>query len=191
MTAKSKKSKGRMARTALFLSDVKPILLSHHPDCDKFSKHVYHVGKYKLCIGCFTYYPTIAITIIFTLLFVDITLTNLVFLFLISFLFFLAVILNILKLTKTKFLKIISKILIGIGAGFFIVAAIFLPIHLIFKIMMIWEVNLFGGIIAYIRIKGIEKDCLECEFEKDWDNCPGMKHIRDKLYEHEFREKKI
>ena len=191
ITVRSMNFKKKLNRISLFLSDVNPILLSHHPDCEKFSKHVYHVGKKKLCIGCFTYYPTIAITIILTLLFIEITLNNLLLLFLLSFAFYSSVILNILKLTKTKLLKIISKILIGIGAGFFIVAAIFLPIHLIFKIIMIWELNLFGGIIAYIRIKGIEKDCLNCEYKKDWDNCPGMKHVRDKLYEHEFREKKL
>jgi len=183
--------KKKLNRFLLFLSDLSPVLLSHHPNCEQFSKHVYNVGKKKLCIGCFTYYPTIIITIILTLILIDITVPNVIFLFNISFLFFLAVILNILKLTKTKLLKIISKILIGIGAGFFIVAAIFLPIHLIFKIIMIWELNMFGGIIAYIRIKGIEKNCLNCEYKKDWDNCPGMKHVRDKLYEHEFREKKI
>jgi hypothetical protein len=190
-TVKLMDLKKKLARISLFLSDVNPLLLSHHPDCDIFSKHVYHIGKKKLCIGCFTYYPTIAITIILTLFFVELTITNLFVLFFISFLFFLAVVLNLLKLTKTRFLKIISKILIGIGAGFYIVAAIFLPIHIILKIMMIWQINLFGGIIAYIRIKKIEKDCLKCEFKKDWDNCPGMKHVRDKLYEHEFRKKKI
>ena len=125
------------------------------------------------------------------IIFVDITLSNLALLFGLSFVFFSAVFLNILKLTKTKAIKILSKILIGIGSGFFIITAIFSPIHIIFKIIMIWEVNLFGGLIAYIRIKGIEKDCLNCEFNKDWDNCPGMKHVRDKLYEHEFRDKKI
>ena len=191
MTTILKNMNNKIKRASLFLSDVKPILSSHHPDCDKFSKHVYHVGKYKFCIGCFTYYPTILITIIFTLWFIDLTFFNLIILFGLSFLFFSAVILNILKLTKTKFLKIVSKILIGIGSGFFIISAIFLPIHIIFKIFMIWELNLFGGIIAYIRMKGIEKDCRNCEYKRDWDNCPGMKHIRDKLYEHEFREKKI
>ncbi len=190
-TVKSMDLKKRLARISLFLSDVSPILLSHHPDCDFFSNHVYHVGKKKLCIGCFTYYPTIVITIILTLIFIELTLTNLIVLFISSFICFLAVFLNVLKLTKTRFLKIISKILIGIGAGFFIIAAIFLPIHIFLKIMMIWEINFFGGLISFIRTKGIEKYCRNCEYKKDWDNCSGMKHIRDKLYEHEFKKKKI
>ena len=30
----------------------------------------------------------------------------------------------------------------------------------------------------------------ECDYKGNWDDCPGMKNIRDKLYEHSFRERK-
>lgn len=49
---------------------------------------------------------------------------------------------------------------------------------------------MYGGIIAFLRTREIEKECLKCPYKKNWDECPGMKEIRDKLYKHDFREKK-
>ena len=182
--------KKKLSRTSLFLSDFKPILLSHHPNCEMYSNHVYHIGKYKLCIGCFTLYPTIVFTIIFTLLFVELNLETIIFIFNISFLFFTPLILNILGYTKYKFLKIFSKVSLGIGIGLYLIAIFSLPFHPIFKILTLLEVNMYIGIIAYIRARHIKKDCAQCEFEGDWDRCPGMKPIRDKLYAHGFRHKR-
>ena len=183
------KLKKKLSRIALFLSDFKPILLSHHPNCEMYSNHVYHIGKYRLCIGCFTFYPTIILTIIFVLFFVELNVETIVFIFNISYLFFIPLILNILGYTKYKFLKVFSKISLGIGIGLYLIAIFSLPFHPIFKILTLLEVNMFIGIIAYIRARHIKKDCAQCEFKGNWDNCPGMKSIRDKLYEHGFRHK--
>jgi hypothetical protein len=46
------------------------------------------------------------------------------------------------------------------------------------------------GAIAYIRAKNIKKICVKCEFIGNWDICPAMKPIMDKLYEHQFKQKK-
>jgi len=183
------KIKAKLSRLSLFVSDIKPIFLSHHPDCDHFSKHVYHVGKYKLCIGCFTYYPTVLITIILTILFVDLNINDLFILHFLSYLFFTPLILNILKFTEYKILKILTKVSIGIGTGFYIVSVLFLPIFLILKVIMLIQINFFTGVIAYVRVKHIEKQCSECEYKGDWDLCPSMKPIMDKLKEHNFKKK--
>lgn len=111
-------------------------------------------------------------------------------LYLISFVFFAPIILNIVGLTKYKFLKIFSKAFNGIGVGFQIVSIILLPIPIILKILNLLEINFFIGVIAYIRSNHIKKECLNCEYEGDWDNCPAWKPIRDKLYEHGFRKRK-
>jgi hypothetical protein len=184
------KLKKKFSRARLFLSDFKPILLSHHPNCDNFSNHVYHIGKYRLCIGCFTFYPAIFLTILFTLIIVDLNFQNSIFLFFISYVFFLPLILNILGYTKFKFLKIFSKVSIGIGIGLYLVGVFSLPLHPLLKIISIFEINFFIGLIAYVRSKHIKKDCKQCEFKGDWDMCPGMKPIRDKLYAHGFRQKR-
>jgi len=184
-----KSIKKKISRLKLFLSDVKPILLSHHPNCEHFSDHVYHVGKYRLCIGCFTYYPTIILTIIFTIFFIDLSLPNLIFLFFISFLFFSGILLNIFNLTSYKILKILSKVAIGIGTGLYIVAVIFLPIFLILKILSLFLVNFYTGVIAYVRAKDVAKKCDQCEYEGDWNVCPTMKPIIERLYEHGFKKR--
>ena len=184
------KLKSKFSRGFQFLSDIKSILLSHHPNCEYFSKHVYHVRKYRLCIGCFTFYPSIAITIIFTLLFIDLNYFNLLLIFNLSYIFMLPVILNFLKLTKFRVLKIFSKISLGIGIGLYIVAIFVLPFHILIKIFTILEINIFVGVIAYIRSIHIQKECKKCDYQGDWDSCPGMKPVRDKLYAHGFRTKK-
>ena len=131
------KLKSKFSRSFLLLSDIKSILLSHHPNCNYFSKHIYHIGKYRFCIGCFTFYPSIAITIIFTSIFVDLNYSNLIIMFFISFLFMLPVILNVLKLTKFRILKISSKVSLGIGIGLYLVAIFGLPFHILIKVLTI------------------------------------------------------
>ena len=180
----------KLSRFRLLLADVKPILLSHHPNCDKFSGHVYHVGKRLLCIGCFTFYPVIIITIILTLIFGDLNVYNLISMYLISFIFFLPIILNVVGLTKYRFLKIFAKASNGIGVGLHLVSVFILPFPLIIKILTLLEINFLIGAIAYIRANRIKKDCSKCDYQGNWDICPGMKNIRDKLYEHGFRERK-
>ncbi|MBN1214735.1 MAG: hypothetical protein JXA99_04760 [Candidatus Lokiarchaeota archaeon] len=181
----------KIKRIKLFFSDIKPILLSHHPKCDHFYKHVYHIGSKWFCIGCFTYYPTIIITIIVSLLIFNFDMTTITILFSSSFIFALPVFLNVFNLTKSKFLKIISKISLGIGTGLLIISTFemeFLP--LILKILVLVQVNFMAGAIGYIRTNGIIKECQACEYKKDWKNCPGMSEIIKKLYAHGFKIEK-
>jgi len=186
-----KKFRTKMARIKLFFSDVKPILLSHHPNCEHFSNHVYHIKHYNLCIGCFTFYPVLIITFVLITIFLKLNITTLLWLFYLSFMFFLPLILNILGLTKYKFLKIFSKVSIGIGTAFQVVFIIYFPyFNVIMKIFFLLDINMVVGVIAYIRGNHIKKDCLECEFKGDWNACPGMKPITEKLYEHGFKSKK-
>ncbi|KKK41125.1 hypothetical protein LCGC14_0463460 [marine sediment metagenome] len=53
------------------------------------------------------------------------------------------------------------------------------------------EINFIVGVIAYIRAKNVKKVCLKCEYKGKWDNCPAMKPIMDKLYQHNFKERKL
>jgi hypothetical protein len=181
----------KLSRIRLFLSDIKPLLLSHHPSCQSFSDHVYHVGKHKLCIGCFTFYPTIAITIIILVTFFGLSVVNLMLMFIFSFIFFIPIILNFFNLSKNKFLKILSKISIGIGTGLLIISTILLPFHILIKISLLIEINFITGVIAYIRAKHVKEICSKCEYEANWDDCPAMKPIMDNLYEHKFKKLKV
>ncbi|KKK41909.1 hypothetical protein LCGC14_0735720 [marine sediment metagenome] len=179
----------KLSRISLFFSDIKPLLLSHHPNCNKFSKHVFHVGKYKLCIGCFTFYPVVGVTILSISMFLNLNFVTLAVLFFLSFAFFTPIILNISGLTRYRFLKIFSKISIGIGTGFLIVSTLFLPFFIIIKILILIEINFIVGVIAYIRNKHVKEVCLDCEYKSNWDTCPGMKSIMKNLYEHDFKKR--
>ncbi len=184
--------KKKIKHLKLLISDIKPMILSHHPNCEHFSDHVYHIGKYRFCIGCFTYYPTIIFTIIFSILLIDLSLQNLFILYFISYLFFLAILLSIFHLTGYKILKILSKVSIGIGTGFYIVAVLYLPIFLILKILSLFIVNFYVGVIAYVRVNHIIKECEDqCEYKGNWEVCPTMKPIIENLFEHGFKKKKI
>ncbi len=180
----------KFSRIRLFFSDIKPLLLSHHPNCHYFSDHVYPLGKHKLCIGCFTFYPTVAITIIILVIFFALSVFNLVLMFFFSFIFFIPIILNIFNLTKNKFLKTFSKVSIGIGTGLLIISTILLPFHILLKISLLIEINFITGVIAYVRAKHVKEICSKCEHEANWDDCPAMKPIMDKLYEHRFKKLK-
>jgi hypothetical protein len=108
-----------------------------------------------------------------------------------SLIFFIPIILNILELTKYQILKIFSKISIGIGTGLMIVSILLLPVFLFIKISILIEINFIVGAIAYIRAKHVKKICRECEYEGNWSICPAMKPIMDKLYEHNFKKRKL
>jgi hypothetical protein len=110
--------------------------------------------------------------------------------YLLSFIFFIPIILSVVGLTKYRFLKILSKASNGIGVGLHLVSAFLLPFPLIVKILTLFEINFLVGAIAYIRANRIKKDCIKCDYQGNWDVCPGMKDIRDKLYEHGFRKRK-
>ncbi|MBY9007273.1 MAG: hypothetical protein KGD63_11000 [Candidatus Lokiarchaeota archaeon] len=181
----------KIKRLKLFFSDLKPILLSHHPKCDNFYNHVYHIRGRWLCIGCFTYYPTILITIVLSLILFGFNKTTNVILFGISFIFALTVLLNVFNLTKRRFLKISSKISLGIGTGLFIISTLkmdFLPVFV--KFLCLLQVNFLAGAIGYIRANGIIKECKACEYKKDWKNCPGMSIMMNNLYKHGFKKEK-
>ncbi len=110
--------------------------------------------------------------------------------YLISPIFFIPIILSVIGLTKYRFLKIFSKASNGIGVGLHLVSVFLLPFPLFVKILTLLEINFLIGAIAYIRANRLKKDCIECDYQGNWDDCPGMKNIRDKLYEHGFRKKK-
>ncbi len=181
----------RISRVRLFLSILKPISLSHHPNCERFDEHVYHIGNKRLCIGCFTFYPVVILTIFFTFLFVNWNNPlNSIRIFFISLLFMLPVLLSLFGLTKLRFIKILSKVSIGIGVGLLLIATIFLPVIIIVKVLLFFEVNCFIGVIAYLRTKSILKECDNCIYKGNWNECPEMKPIMTQLYENKFFIKK-
>jgi hypothetical protein len=162
--------------TFLSLINFKHLLLSHHPNCDKFLNHTINIGKYRFCIGCFIGYPTAIIGILVIGLFELVTLFESIYFLLLALVLMATFLLSPLHLTKMKILKIIQKILIGIGSSFLFwwIWVLPNPIHINIFIF----VSIFGPLIILFNMYhayGLYKTCKKCEYNMNWNSCPGFK----------------
>ena len=152
-----------------------PILLSHHPICDKFDSHVVKIGKYKYCIGCL--FGNTAGIISLILLFV---LRNFGMLppwnfFILGLYLMLAYVLSIVGLTKYRSIKILSKIIIGIGFSFILFSIWTLDFPF-------WGIFVGTAILMYVcmlpinikRIYEMNKICNGCVHKDEKNDCPGF-----------------
>lgn len=184
--AKSNPNRSKLRYILIYLKCMKPILLSHHPNCETFGKnHTINIRKYRFCIGCFIGYPT-AIIGILAIYFLDLhkTFKSSIF-FIIALILLASFFLSPLNLTKIKIIKIIQKILIGIGSAFLFWNIWSLPNS--FIINFIYFILLFG--IMFILLNayhgyGFYKVCKKCEHSMNWKNCPGFKRINECFKKH-------
>jgi hypothetical protein len=163
-------------RIKYFFKGLKPLILSHHPKCEKFDEHSFIIKGKRFCYGCYIGWPVTFITIIISMIIQIQTYFSLGDLFNMGFILCCSYVLSLIKLTKIKIIKIISKVLIGIGLGFIISSIILTEFPLWFKILIILvflQITTVG--VNLKRIYEIEKICKQCSYNEDWDNCPGMK----------------
>lgn len=178
MKKKSKISIKQRIKTAF--NSAKPLLLRHHPLCEKFEGHTFRIKGIDFCIGCFIGYPTATISIItlpFTGLFNILTHTDLL---IISIIFLSSFLLSLFGLTKRKSIKIISKISIGVGAGFLFWSIFNSPNpysvnFIIFGITFIILLSILNAYHGY----GTYRICKKCEYKADWNKCPGMSFFNE------------
>ncbi|MHA1150792.1 MAG: hypothetical protein ACTSR8_21440 [Promethearchaeota archaeon] len=169
----------------IFILSVKsllPFLLAHHPQCEDFEGHTLKIGKYRFCIGCFIGYPTAILSIIIIDKF------GLLYLLPSRAFFFFGIgliatfILSPLHITKIKTIKILQKILIGVGSGFLFWFLLILPNPLLinyFLILIVFSVIL--GVLNFHHAYSFYSGCKKCEYALNWGVCPGFKKIRDNL----------
>ncbi|MHA1819804.1 MAG: hypothetical protein ACTSU2_10615 [Promethearchaeota archaeon] len=166
------------------LSALKPIILSHHPMCDKFKDHTFRAFGKDLCIGCFITYPTIIIVLIIGYIFKFFNPENYATLIKHGFWFLSVYILSIVGLTKNKKVKILSKIVIGLGLAQILAGFWYMPLP---KWLNIVVIILFSqGLSTIMNIKRVlemNKICDKCEWKRDWEHCPGMSFFYERLHE--------
>lgn len=184
--ATSNPNKTKLRSFHVYLKCIKPILLSHHPDCESFGKnHTINIGKYRFCIGCFVGYPS-AIIGILAIYFLNLFKTfNLVFLFYISLILLSSFFLSPLNLTKIKTIKIFQKILLGLGSAFLFWYIWFLPNS--FVVNFVYFILLFGILFLLLNVYhayGFYKVCKKCKHSMNWNNCPGFKRINECFQNH-------
>ncbi|WP_457916864.1 hypothetical protein [Candidatus Lokiarchaeum ossiferum] len=172
--------KNLIAKIRLHLRALRPILLSHHPLCETFSNdmHTFKIGHRKLCIGCFITYPT---ALVFYLIG---SLSGLFNIFTTPQLWYFGFglcgiyLFSILGLTKTKKIKMITKFLIGCGIAFCVAAIWSLSHPIRLRLIVIGIYFLIGhAFINTMRLLDIYRTCHKCEYDCDWQRCPGMSSI--------------
>ena len=172
-------SRGKLQTYLLYLKCMKTILLSHHPNCESFDGHTIKIGKNtRLCIGCFIGYP-VAIIGIVIIYFLNLNETfDSTFLFAIGMVFLSFFLLSPLNLTKIKAIKIIQKILIGIGSAFLFWWIWSTPNSYI--VNFIYFLMVFGLLLMLFNayhIYGFYKACKKCDTSFDWESCPGFQDV--------------
>lgn len=169
---------GKIRKAWLYLKSLGPILLSHHPSCDKFENHSIKAGKYRLCIGCFIGYPAVILSIIMLGIFRIDAYFSPDILFLIGLILISSFFLGLFGLTEKKLLKIIQKIIIGIGAGFIFWGIWSLPNS--FLINFLFFIMVYGAGLTVLNAQhayGIIKGCKHCTYYKKWEECPGFRDV--------------
>ena len=161
------------------LKAAKPLLLSHHPFCSKFENHTIKIKNRRICLGCLVLYPTFVITLSFFILFWD-QLSHLPnFLFLFSALF---ISLKFIKIEQ-KSIKITINLLFGFGVASTIFFIFSLPYTYWLKIILLLVFITLTGLVAGYKFEEKIKVCdLECEYKRNWVNCPGLKNVYYSIY---------
>ena len=184
----SKSEKHRLRNGYLYFKSFAPLLLSHHPQCDKFKNHTLNIKNVKLCIGCFIGYPSAILSLIFIITFNLNQIIAPIFFLLFGLTFLSTFILSPLHLTEHKFIKIIQKALIGNGAILILYWIIALPnpIDINIFIMYITGWGIFTVMNAY-HVLGNMYKCYKCETPLDWNNCGGFEGVKTKMEQYNLK----
>ncbi len=161
------------------MKNIIPILISHHPICDKYAKDM--VGsKHPICRGCIFFYPSILISAILSIAILDISNSSkelnqiriLIGLGSLSFYF-----LKILIKNLPQFVDDLIHIITGMSISFACVSLFWGPFPLAFKIIIPIQIQLWLAIASYRRIVKMDKICNKCSFVELGKKCPGFTQI--------------
>ena len=173
---KEKKDKIRIILADIYrgFKSVAPMIISHHPPCERYENHTINIGRLKFCIGCFIGYPSAVLTIILTKILYDRYSFNLIPILIIGIILSLAQLLSLTSLPEFKSIKIIQKLLIGTGSGFIIIF-LYLTINIpeIFKLVLIYiAISILVLPIGILHYRTSLKTCENCTIKKIPGKCP-------------------
>ena len=176
---KSRINKETIRNVILHVFSFWSLFLSHHPEYDLFKGHTLNFGKVNLCIGCFVGYPTAVIGIILISFFNLSKFISYPTFLIIGIVLLSTFFLSIIKLTKFKVIKILQKILMGIGGSFIFwwiwygnsTAQVRLfTFYFIFSIIL--------GILNFYHAYGFFIKCYKCDTPFAWGSCMGFTFLR-------------
>ncbi len=178
----SKQKKSFSQQLKNIFSAARPIITSHHPLCEQFKNHTFHLFGRDFCIGCFVGYPVGFITFLLIYLFNLPSLIPPYTFFIISVIFAFTYLFISKFFTGSKKVKILSKIFIGMGSGFLLSSILTLDIPLWLRILIgFLIIQTIIAILGLKRMRSIKKTCNSCDWKKDWKRCPGMKAVQERL----------
>ncbi len=167
-----------ISKLKLYLRSIKPLLLSHHPDCENFKEHTFSIGTKKFCIGCFIGYPFAFIGVI-TIYIINLFLNfSSDLLLIVGLILMSSFILSPLKLTKRKSIKILQKAIFNLGGAFLFWWIFFLPNPFFINFLLFFFIFSFLLLLVNTyHAYSFYRTCKKCEFSLDWENCPGFKKL--------------
>ncbi len=166
-----------MGKTTEFLRKIQPVLLSHHPDCDKFKEHSFEIRGVRLCGGCITIYPsiTVSLLLLYTINFFQPVFFR--YLFFIGLLFIGPKIISILFRSRRKTVKVGANILVGTGIAICIFSIFSFPFPFVMNLFIFIVFFMMVSSANFLRVKSIMKTCSSCEYHRNWSICPGFKGL--------------
>lgn len=146
------------------------LLLAHHPACGLFQADVYRLGPLRLCVGCFTAYPT-ALAAFLGLLVLGLPAIPVLFVGLVvgSAEFF-----AVAGWTRTRRRKIATKLLLGFGLAATVYGVWAAPWSLAAKAVFLLVGVTLASLAQIPKVRRLLATCDRCMHHRDWDHCLGI-----------------
>ena len=154
--------------------EMKPMIFSHHPTCDRFQNHTINIGKVRFCIGCFVGYPSGIISFLLFYFLFSFQESHALWYFLIGVLLFSMVFLSLTSLTEIRWVKILQKLAIGTGNGVLLASTL----HYLDKfepwmrLLILWLMVIGLMIpIGFLHYRSMTHTCKDCDQKNQNSTC--------------------
>jgi hypothetical protein len=157
-----------------------PHFISHHPHCRWYEEDVLHIGKWRLCWGCIVAYPVALLTLIILMVTGAHDLVQWYILLVLGFAFGSFELISLWRKGR-GFRHHLIKIFLGVGLAFATTGVFIIPVHIVIRIVVFFQLLLIAGALASLRILQMERKCKRCSWKGNWMRCPGFEEMNSKL----------
>ena len=155
-----------------------PLVLRHHPECTRYSRHTLSLFGQQVCMGCFIVYPvgfvSLSSLLLARLLVPGFPLfdASTVALYAVGFGFVgPKVVAKLLPGHRSHPTRVATKVLLAVGLAFVAFPVFFRPGARLTSLALF-----LGFLIPYVGYKALTAvdECEGCPYEGEFPNCPGM-----------------
>ena len=159
------------------IRDIKPIILSHHPSCERFENHTVTLFRKKICIGCLAFYPTLFISLILYIMFGDHISISSKDKIIYGSILTSTILISYLGITKSKISKFLIKVILALGVFFVFIGIYELAASQLLKILFLFIFAFILFVLNYVRIILMLSSCNNCESKNKSHYCRGFRKI--------------